>query len=72
MKLTTVFAYPRNYSIKAQVAPIALATVMTRVSSPPKKAGGIGGKLKEQHRTLKLYYTPGTNSIPVGKQFQNA
>jgi hypothetical protein len=66
MKLTTVFAYPRNYSIKDQVPHITLATIMTRVFSPPKKLGRGWGKLKEEHRALKLYHTTGTNSISVG------
>jgi hypothetical protein len=66
MKLTTIFAYPGNYSIQDQVAHITLATIMTRVSSPPKKLGGGGGKVKEEYRALKLYHTPGTNSISVG------
>jgi hypothetical protein len=69
MKLTSVFAYSRNYYVKAQVAPITLAAIVTQVASPPKQPefGGGGTCEKEERRALKLYYTQGTNSISVGK-----
>jgi hypothetical protein len=61
MKLTStrIFAYSRNYCIKADVAPITFTAVVTPLASPPKQPveleGGGCVKRRAAHPEIILH-----------------